>query len=587
MKYQFDSLGQVTNGVKHFADGTLVPGQSFGYLFDDIGNRKQTQSGGDQSGAGLRPANYTVNSLNQITSREFPGTNDIIGAALIGNSVSVNGNTNVFRKGEYFWTTVQATNTDSAQWLDVTVASGGKTNTGSLYLPQTPENFVYDLDGNLISDGLWTNTWNAENRLIASESSAGVPPAARMKEEWSYLPDGRWSQRIVSKWISDAYVPQFTNKFVWDGKVLTAIVDQTNGLVMSFLRGADLSGTMQGAGGAGGLLAVSFKTNGTHFAAFDGNGNVAGLVSAANGSTSANYEYGPFGESIRITGSVGKLNLIRFSTQYADDVRNITKYLYREYFPSTGTWPSRDSLGEQGGVNVYGFVNNRPFDILDILGLANYRIGSPTEPPMSFDEDFIYDPNAKSTAGDHLSWAWWGLKLAGGELFADMPDACEAYAHYRGASGSDLQINYPKAYGEDKNVRDGVNNEIAAAQADAEHLSATGGNHFTMTGEAARLGDPTTENWQKTIGKHWIWGHGDVQGCDTFTMTITIHEKDRYNFNRGAKDIATGAPDDVNGQFAVLGWAKSFITKGEVVKKVTWKKGQIAATTKIEDSSSR
>ena len=94
--------------MKHFADGTLVPGQSFGYLFDDIGNRKQTQSGGDQSGASLRPANYTVNNLNQITSRDFPGTNDIIGAALAGNSVSVNGNTNVFRRGEYFWATVPA-----------------------------------------------------------------------------------------------------------------------------------------------------------------------------------------------------------------------------------------------------------------------------------------------------------------------------------------------------------------------------------------------------------------------------------------------------------------------------------------------
>ena len=30
--YQYDSLGQVTNGVKYFYDGTLVPGQQFGYL---------------------------------------------------------------------------------------------------------------------------------------------------------------------------------------------------------------------------------------------------------------------------------------------------------------------------------------------------------------------------------------------------------------------------------------------------------------------------------------------------------------------------------------------------------------------------
>ncbi|MDR3564762.1 MAG: hypothetical protein P4N59_25485, partial [Negativicutes bacterium] len=33
-KYQYDSLGQVTNGVKYFYDNTLVPGQQFNYTFD-------------------------------------------------------------------------------------------------------------------------------------------------------------------------------------------------------------------------------------------------------------------------------------------------------------------------------------------------------------------------------------------------------------------------------------------------------------------------------------------------------------------------------------------------------------------------
>ena len=42
---------------------------------------------------------------------------------------------------------------------------------------------------------------------------------------------------------------------------------------------------MQGAGGVGGLLEVSDAANGVHFAAFDGNGNVAALVKAADGTT--------------------------------------------------------------------------------------------------------------------------------------------------------------------------------------------------------------------------------------------------------------------------------------------------------------
>ncbi|MGA2854442.1 MAG: hypothetical protein ABSE90_09990, partial [Verrucomicrobiota bacterium] len=349
--YQYDSLGQATNGVKYFADGTLVPGQQFGYLFDDIGNRKQTTAGGDAVGSSLRLAAYSANNLNQITQRDYPGTNDIVGASILTNAVIVNGQT-AWRKEEYFWATVKSNNTAAAQWESVSVVSGSFTNNGSLLVPRTPQNFVYDADGNLVSDGLWTNVWNAENRLICSTSLTNVSSSGRMKEEWSYLPDGRWSQRIVSSWNGSAYVPQYTNKFVWDGQVLTAIVDYTNGLVMSFMRGLDLSGTMQGAGGVGGLLAVSFKTNGTHFVAFDGNGNVSALVSAADGTYSGNFEYGPFGESVRVTGTAGKLMPMRFSTQFADDVTGNLKYLYRDYSPSTGTWPNRDPKGELGFENL-------------------------------------------------------------------------------------------------------------------------------------------------------------------------------------------------------------------------------------------
>ena len=72
--YQYDSLGQVTNGCKYFCDGTPVAGQQFDYSFDTIGNRTQTQAGGDQTGGNQRLANYSVNTLNQITSRDLPGT---------------------------------------------------------------------------------------------------------------------------------------------------------------------------------------------------------------------------------------------------------------------------------------------------------------------------------------------------------------------------------------------------------------------------------------------------------------------------------------------------------------------------------
>jgi hypothetical protein len=109
-----------------------------------------------------------------------------------------------------------------------------------------------------------------------------------------------------------------------------------------------------------------------------------------------------------------------------------------------------------------------------------------------------------------------------------------------------------------------------------------------MTGGLVRVPNGDSENWQKTIGAHNIWGSAFIEVINgIFTMTITIHEVDRYNFNKGMFDIASGEPDDENGRFAVLGWAKSFITKGELVVTVTWKQGNIENSSIIGETGGR
>jgi len=47
----------------------------------------------------------------------------------------------------------------------------------------------------------------------------------------------------------------------------------------------------------------------------------------------------------------------------------VTYYGYRYYDPATGRWPSRDPIGERGGINLYGFVGNDGLNNLDTLGL--------------------------------------------------------------------------------------------------------------------------------------------------------------------------------------------------------------------------
>jgi RHS repeat-associated protein len=108
-----------------------------------------------------------------------------------------------------------------------------------------------------------------------------------------------------------------------------------------------------------------------HFPGYDGNGNVCVLVRGDTGAVTARYEYGPFGETIRVTGEAfARVNPFRFSTKYTDEESGFLYYGYRFYNPSTGRWLNRDPVGERGGLNRYGFVSNNPINRVDPLGLV-------------------------------------------------------------------------------------------------------------------------------------------------------------------------------------------------------------------------
>jgi RHS repeat-associated protein len=114
----------------------------------------------------------------------------------------------------------------------------------------------------------------------------------------------------------------------------------------------------------------------SHFAAYDGNGNVAALAKASDGVETARYEYGPFGEPIRMTGAKAKTNPFQFSTKFTDDETGMLYYGYRFCNSSTGRWLSRDPIEEAGGLSLYGFVFNDSVDTIDadgreLIGLPN------------------------------------------------------------------------------------------------------------------------------------------------------------------------------------------------------------------------
>lgn len=375
-EYGYNDRNELTSAKRHWYDNTYVSGQQYGYAYDNIGNRTTSEFGGDTSGNNLQIVNYTANNLNQYTSIVTPGLKDIIGAALATNSVMVNNGT-ADRKGEYFHRQISVANTNQPIWQNVTNISGTFTNKGGLVFPANNQTLVYDADGNLSFDGVWNYQWDGENRLISMWMTNGIANIAAtniLKLQFAYDFMDRKVQKITSSWNGSIFVPQFTNRFVYDGWNLVAIIDSQYSVIQSFAWGQDLSGTLDKAGGIGGLLAANIA--GTNcFTAYDGNGNITALINAADKSLAARYEYNPNGELIRLTGLLAHQMPFRYSTKFWEEESGLVYYGHRYYNPIHGRWINRDLSGESGGYNLFAFAMNNPITAIDTLGDVSTWVG--------------------------------------------------------------------------------------------------------------------------------------------------------------------------------------------------------------------
>jgi len=151
----------LTGADRFWADWTPVTGQQHGHGFDNIGNRSSAQVG---SVGSVATVSYGVNGLNEYTNIVTPGSKDILGDAIATNSVSVNGGL-ADCNNEYFHKAITVANSGGPLWQEVTNIAGAATNIGGLAFPGKSASLTYDADGNLTFDGIWTYSWDAENRL--------------------------------------------------------------------------------------------------------------------------------------------------------------------------------------------------------------------------------------------------------------------------------------------------------------------------------------------------------------------------------------------------------------------------------------
>ncbi len=360
---------------------TVIAGRDDSYLYDNMGNRTSATHNGDT-------ATYARDELNRYTSRTVPGYFDVALIASTGATVTVNGSSaGVVAQGGHFFKKHPMANGSTAAYDDLTIADGiGPNKSMPAFVPKTEEVFEYDEDGNLTDDGRWTYTYDAENRLRSMETraaalSAGVP-GQRFDFAYDYL--GRRVGKVAFTLSNSVWTAVKETRFLYEGwNLIAEYAGNYNGgnfpsavATRHFLWGKDLSGTMQGAGGVGGLLMIQDGSE-RYLPAYDTNGNVHAMIKASNGAIAVSYEYDAFGRTLREHGEYKDKNPFRFSTKYTDLETGLIYYGLRYYSPSMGRFINRDPIGERGGLNLYAFVRNNGVNGWDYLGLENDGPGSP------------------------------------------------------------------------------------------------------------------------------------------------------------------------------------------------------------------
>jgi RHS repeat-associated protein len=158
-------------------------------------------------------------------------------------------------------------------------------------------------------------------------------------------------------------------RYTYDGRRVIQERDGNNGPQANNVWGIDLSGSFEGAGGVGGLLARN-DWGGLDFVHSDGGGNVTALVDG-NQNVTATYRYDPYGTVTSSSGARAAGNPYRFSTKEFHTQSGLYYYGFRWYDPYFQHWLNHDPIQENGGINMYGFVGNDSINEVDPHGLDN------------------------------------------------------------------------------------------------------------------------------------------------------------------------------------------------------------------------
>ena len=554
--YSYNNANMLTSLVNKNGKGTTLSSYSYSYNLDGNINKK-TETG--------KTTTYTYDGSNRLTGENITksgkNTNMSYTYDGAGNrlSLTVSGSENY----------VTTYNYDAGNRL----IKSSKKNSGASY--SDVMYYSYDNNGNQtrIDKAREENTGKMKLGIYSANENSGygyefftydgLNQLIKYGDEknntasYEYLSNGlRLSKTVKGEKTS----------FIWDGNNIQFTISSDETVSYSRVPGymrASSTKAMESS-------APAMQRDCTLYL-YNGHGDVTGTTNK-DGNIKKTYDYDAFGNEISPDSS--DTNPFRYCGEYYDSETESIYLRARYYNMSTGRFISEDPIKD--GLNWYAYCGGNPVMFVDPWGLAEYSInGKIPNISDTFDEGFKYDPSAVPSEEDYESWKEWNRNATLAGFVPWLKDASKMYKNYLSNSGEDQIIDYERAYKEDGVIKKYIDNEISIMKNTVNSLYFNGdaGTSFKLVGTLQGIPNGDSENWQKTIGAHYVYGVGYVTidpETEKATMQVTFYTEDMYNFNPGQADIASGTPDAVNGRFAELGWAKEFKTTGSITFTETW-----------------
>lgn len=348
--------------------------KTYSYTYDTAGNRR-TEQVSDGSSQTVQTSNYNLN--NQLTTRSTGGSMLFEGRLDQSATVTVGGNAATVRGDLTFVGEKTVSSGANTVSIVASTSSGARTNSFQVTVGGSAATYAFDANGNLTSDGTRTFEYDGADRLVAVKSGA-------LRTEFIYDGFGR-RVRIIEK--SNGVV-QSDKRYVWVESELSEERDSTGTTVLKryYAQGVQV-GTAN------------------YFYGQDHVGSIREVVDSA-GTTVARYDYDPYGRRTKLSGTFNAdFGYIGFyfhpGSSVSSAASGLELALYRAYDPNLGRWLNRDPIGEEGGVNLYGFVGNSPLNRVDPLGLEGNPVmglgGSWNSDPygpggLFYDPGYLYTP---------------------------------------------------------------------------------------------------------------------------------------------------------------------------------------------------